>query len=404
MQDVYSVAEITHYLRALIDSDPLLSDLWVRGEVSNWVRARSGHCYFTLKEAGAEIRCVMWRSAAELLSVMPRDGDEVVAAGHVSVYAERGSYQFYVAEMQPLGLGALYKRFELLKATLAAEGLFEESRKKPLPAFPRRIGIVTSPTAAALQDILNVLRRRHPLVQVLLSPTLVQGSDAPDGIVRALRRLERSAVDLIIVARGGGSIEDLWAFNEEIVARAMSACTLPIICGVGHEIDFTIADFVADQRAPTPSAAAELAVPDLREWRIRLEELGESLDGAMGATLRSGRRAVEQEVRALDRAAPERRLHEQRQNVDRLAARLERALRNQLTLQQSARLGLHGRLATLDPRATLARGYAVVADEQGQLLRRAAAISPGQTVRVTLEEGDFDAVAKGPNGTEWMRG
>ncbi|MDQ4078389.1 MAG: exodeoxyribonuclease VII large subunit [Chloroflexota bacterium] len=391
--DIYSVSRVTSYLRALLESDPLLSDLWIRGEISNWVRVRSGHCYFTLKDEEAEIRCIMWHSAVQLLSVLPRDGDEVVAAGYVSVYPERGRYQFYVAEMQPLGLGALYKRFEALKAALAIEGLFDEVHKRPLPTFPRRIGIVTSPTAAALQDVLNVLRRRHPLVHVLLSPTLVQGSDAPEGIVRALRRFEQASVDLVIVARGGGSIEDLWAFNEEVVARAIHACSTPIISGVGHEIDFTIADLVADRRAPTPSAAAELAVPDIREWRDRLHDRIDALDDAMDELFRSRRRQVAQEVRALERSAPERRLREQRQNRDYLAARLDRALTNYLKLQRSNLVGLQGRLATLDPRGTLARGYAVVADCKGLLLRHAADVAPGQRVHVTLEEGEFEAVA-----------
>ncbi len=404
MSDVFSVSYITNYVRSLFESDPLLSDLWIRGEISNWTRARSGHCYFTLKDLGAEIRCVMWRSAADLLPILPRDGDEVVAAGYVSVYAERGSYQFYVAEMQPLGLGALYRRFEALKAALAAEGLFDEARKRPLPDFPRRIGIVTSPTAAALQDMLHVLRRRLPLVQVFLSPTLVQGSEAPAGIVRALRRFEQVAVDLIIVARGGGSIEDLWAFNEEVVARAIHASAIPIISGVGHEVDYTIADFVADRRAPTPSAAAELAVPDRRELAARLGELTDALDSAMDEAIWGRKQRLQGEQRALERAAPERRLLEQRQGIDRLVARMERAVTHRVRLQQSYLTGVQGRLVALDPRATLARGYAVVATEQGRIVRRAAAVQPGQPLRVTVEEGDFDVIARGENGTEWIRG
>ncbi|MBA3533663.1 MAG: exodeoxyribonuclease VII large subunit [Ardenticatenales bacterium] len=391
MSTIYPVSRVTAYLRELIESDPLLSDVWIRGEVSNWTRARSGHCYFTLKDGAAEIRCVMWRDAAQRLPVLPRDGDEVIAAGYVSVYAERGSYQFYVAEMQPIGLGALYQRFELLKAALAAEGLFDSTIKKELPAFPRRIGIVTSPTAAALHDMLNVLRRRQPLVQVLLSPTLVQGNDAPAGIVRALARFERVRVDVIIVARGGGSIEDLWAFNEEVVARAIHACTTPIISGVGHEVDYTIADFVADQRAPTPSAAAELAVPDIRELRDNLEASMEALHEAMYLEMVRRRQHLTQEIRALERMAPSSHLREQRQRVDHLASRVERALTTHLQLQRSHLSGIQGKLGNLDPRATIARGYAIVADRAtGRLVRAPSEVSGGQALRVTVEEGEFE--------------
>ncbi|MGH2543035.1 MAG: exodeoxyribonuclease VII large subunit, partial [Ardenticatenaceae bacterium] len=317
---------------------------------------------------------------------------------------ERGSYQFYVAEMQPLGLGALYKRFEALKAALAVEGLFDEARKKPLPPIPRRIGVVTSPTAAAFRDVLNVLRRRWPSVQVLLSPTLVQGSEAPDGIVRALRRFEQVSVDLIIVARGGGSIEDLWAFNEEVVARAMAHCPIPIISGVGHEIDYTIADFVADHRAPTPSAAAELAVPDSRELRARVRACQDGLNDAMREGIGMRRQQLREESRALERAAPARRLRERQQAVDYLVARLERALDNHLRLQQSELEGLQGRLGSLDPRATLARGYAVVSDKCGVVIRRAADVTPGQTLRIAVAEGEIEALVKGRGGTEWLRG
>jgi exodeoxyribonuclease VII large subunit len=395
MINVYSVSRITAYLRDLLATDPLLSDVWMQGEVSNWSQSRSGNCYFTLKDGGAEIRCVMWKDAAERMPVLPKDGEDVMAAGYVSVYAPRGLYQFCIEEMQPVGVGVLYQRFEALKAALTAAGLFDDGRKKPLPRFPRRIGIVTSPRSAALHDMLNVLRRRHPLVQVLVSPTLVQGQEAPGEIARALRRFEQSKVDLIIVARGGGSMEDLWAFNEEVVARAIFDCSIPIISGVGHEIDFTIADFVADFRAPTPSAAAELAVPDIRELRDRLQLSTAALHDAMETNLSERRQRVNQETRALERSAPENRLKEQRQRVDNLAFRLERALTNRLRLQRSELAGTQGRLASLDPCATIARGYAIVADEAtGRLMRRAAEVTPGQLLQVTVEEGAFRATVQ----------
>ena len=405
MADIYSVSQVTKHLQELISNDPFLTDLWLRGEVSNWKQARSGHCYFTLKDGSAEIRCVMWKSSAQLVSVLPRNGEEIVARGKVSIYPQRGAYQFYIDEIQPIGQGVLHQRFEELKIKLASEGLFDDWGKKALPQYPKRIGIVTSLTAAALQDILHVLRRRYPLVQPILSPTLVQGSRAPQNIVQALQRFEQIQVDLIIVARGGGSIEDLWAFNEEIVARAIHQCSTPIISGVGHEVDFTIADFVADQRAPTPSAAAELAVPDIRELRDQVRYTTLTLHDIMHNELRERQQMLKQEQRALERLSPENRLREQRQALDNLYTRLELALTNDLQLKHSNLTGLQGRLVNLDPRATLARGYAIVADHRtGTLIRRADDVAPGQTVRVTVEEGEFKATVNGRRGTEWMRG
>lgn len=407
MTDTYSVSYVTTYLRDLLESDPFLSQLSVRGEVSNWTQARSGHCYFTLKDDQAELRCVMWRTIAQQLSILPQNGDEVIAEGRISIYPQRGAYQFYVNMMQPIGLGVLYKRFEALKKKLAMEGLFDEWHKKPLPSFPRRIGIVTSPTAAALQDILKILKRRQPLAEVILSPTLVQGSRAPAQIVKALKRFDaqESAVDVILLARGGGSIEDLWAFNDEVVARAIYDSQIPIISGIGHEVDFTIADFVADKRAPTPSTAAELAVPDIQQLRERLQIRSTILDEIMQSELHERRAALEQEKRALERLAPQNRLQEQRQTIDLLNDRLERALVAHLELKRSKLTGLEGRLSSLNPRATIARGYAIVTDERrGTLIRSVRQTIPGQTIRITLEKGEFKAIVKGAKGTEWVRG
>lgn len=395
MTDCYSVSYVTNYLRNLLESDAFLSQLSVQGEVSNWTQARSGHCYFTLKDNQAELRCVLWRTVAQQLSILPQNGDEVVAEGRISVYPQRGAYQFYVNMMQPIGLGVLYKRFEALKMKLAMEGLFDEWNKKPLPSFPRRIGIVTSPTGAALQDILNILKRRQPLVEVILSPTLVQGSRAPAQIVAALKRFDasKSAIDVIIMARGGGSIEDLWAFNEEVVARAIYDSQIPIISGIGHEVDFTIADFVADKRAPTPSTAAELAVPDIKQLHERLQLRSTMLHEIMQSELYERRQALEQEKRALERLAPQNRLQEQRQTIDLLNARLERALTSHLQLKESKLTGLQGRLSSLNPRATIARGYAIVTcDAHGTLIRSVKQTSPGQTVRITVQEGEFKAI------------
>lgn len=396
MTHIYAVHEVNAYLDELVSSDPFFSQIVVQGEISNWTKASSGHCYFTLKDSFSEIRCVMWRSAAQLLTTLPRNGDAVVVTGNVSVYVERGQYQLYAEMIQPVGVGVLFQRFEALKKSLSAEGLFDEAKKKPIPEFPKRIGIVTSPTTAALQDILNVLRRRQPLIEVLLSPTAVQGGDAPDGIVRALARLEQAKVDVIIVARGGGSIEDLWAFNEEIVARAMAQCLTPIISGVGHEIDFTIADFVADRRAPTPSAAAEVAVPDIRELRDHVEECQEALDMALDAVLLNVREQQAQQERRLARLAPTQRIHAAQQRVDEWESRLQRQVTALLQLHESRLQGVDGRLANLNPAATLARGYAIVTDAaNGQILSSATDLKTGQEVEIRFGDGAVGAKVKG---------
>lgn len=392
MSHIYAVHEVNGYLNELVSGDPFFSQILVQGEISNWTKATSGHCYFTLKDTFSEIRCVMWRSAAQLLTTLPRNGDAVVVTGNVSVYVERGQYQLYADLIQPVGVGVLFQRFEALKQRLSAEGLFDEAKKKPIPPFPKRIGIVTSPTTAALQDILNVLRRRQPLSEVILSPTAVQGYDAAEGIVRALARLEQVGVDVIIVARGGGSIEDLWCFNEEIVARAMAQCPTPIISGVGHEIDFTIADFVADRRAPTPSAAAEVAVPDIRELRDHVEECREALDIAIDGALAIFRDQQAQQERRLTRLAPTQRIRAAHQRVDEWESRLQRRTAALLQLHTSHLAGVEGRLANLNPAATLARGYAIVTDSaSGQIVASAAGVASGTEVEIQFSDGRVGA-------------
>lgn len=395
MAPIYAVHEVNEYLNELVSSDSFFSQMMVQGEISNWTKASSGHCYFTLKDTFSEIRCVMWRSAAQVLTTLPRNGDAVVVTGNMSVYVERGQYQLYADLIQPVGVGVLFQRFEALKQLLSAEGLFDEARKKPIPEFPKRIGIVTSPTTAALQDILNVLRRRQPMTEVVLSPSAVQGADAPDGIVRALARLEQAGVDVIIVARGGGSIEDLWAFNEEVVARAMAQCTTPIISGVGHEIDFTIADFVADRRAPTPSAAAEVAVPDIRELRDHVDECREALDLSIDAALFTFREQQSQNERRLARLAPTQRIHAAQQRVDEWEVRLQRQVTTLLQLHESRLQGVEGRLANLNPAATLARGYAIVTEAKtGQIISSVAGRAVGDDVNIQFGDGSVGATVK----------
>ena len=287
-----TVSQLNTYLRDLLDADDLLNDVWVEGEVSSFNRHFSGHCYFTLKEGDAQIGAVMWKSVAARMATLPANGDAVLAHGRVAFYEVRGQVQLYVDTLRPAGIGVLQAQFERLKERLAAEGLFDQSRKRPLPSLPRRIGIVTSPTGAALQDMLNILRRRYPLAEVIFAPCQVQGAGAVDTIIEALYALYETDVDVIIVARGGGAAEDLWTFNDERLARAVFASPVPVVSGVGHETDTTLIDFVADVRAPTPSAAAELVSPDMIELIDDIRQLRNRLNAAMTQRLTSARDAV----------------------------------------------------------------------------------------------------------------
>jgi exodeoxyribonuclease VII large subunit len=389
----FTVSQLSGHIRRLFEDDPTLRDVWVEGEVSTFTRASSGHCYFTLKDSGAEIRCVMWRDVANAQRRLPQHGDHVVTHGGVGVYEARGTYQLYVDLVRPAGVGDLHRQFELLKARLEAEGLFDPARKRALPEWPRRIGVVTSSAAAALRDILNVLSRRYPLVKVLLSPTLVQGTEAPPQIVAAIQALSaRDDVDLVIVARGGGSLEDLWAFNDERVARAIAACRHPVISGVGHETDFTIADLSADLRAPTPSAAAELAVPDGVELVTAIAGMSERLAELMQGQIAERRVALSGHQRALRHLSPHTRLREARQRVDDLMAAAAGSARHGLVLRRERLAGLSARLQSLSPLATLARGYAIVQRAAtGEVVDAVAKASPGDRLAIRVADGTFGA-------------
>jgi exodeoxyribonuclease VII large subunit len=392
---VWTVSSLTAYIKDYLEGDPFLQDVWLEGEVSNCKQWASGHIYFTLKDANSSISCVVWRSAARLLPVLPADGQAVLLHGRLSVYEPRGTYQLIVDSVQPAGLGLLHARFEALKAQLHEEGLFDAAHKRPLPSFPRRIGVVTSPHGAAVRDILNILRRRYPLVEVVLAPTLVQGEQAPPQIVAAIERLNSLGdLDLIIVARGGGSLEDLWAFNDEAVARAIFASATPVISGVGHETDFTIADFVADLRAPTPSAAAELAVPDQARLRAELAEYRRRLGSAAQKRLREERQALLRHRQALERRSPLRQINRQRQRIDEHSQNMARSLAHRLALLRERMAGLQAHLAALSPLATLERGYAIVRDSgSGAIIASVGEVSPGQALTIQLRDGDFAATA-----------
>ncbi len=389
----WSVSELTSYIREMFAIDYRLQDVTVSGEISNFTRARSGHLYFTLKDAGAQIKCVMWRSAAERLYFEPGEGDAVLANGRISVYEAGGVYQLYAEQLQPAGRGNLAVAFEQLKQRLADEGLFDPAHKKPIPVTPRKIGIVTSADAAALRDILNVLNRRYPLVEVLIAPTLVQGAEAPPQIVRALQWLDgRADIDTIIVARGGGSIEDLWAFNDERVARAIFAARHPLITGVGHETDFTIADFVADQRAPTPSAAAELATPDIEEIRPLLLGYQSLLRTEMADFIRQKQWQVQTLTRALAHLSPQARLDNNRQRLDVTLARLERAMGNRLAQERGRLAVVMAGLTAVSPLATLSRGYAIVRlRENGRVVRSVSDAALDDVLTIQVSDGQFDA-------------
>jgi exodeoxyribonuclease VII large subunit len=386
---VYTVRAITAYIRQKFEADVTLQEVWLEGEISNWKRATSGHIYFTLKDAQASIRCVMWRSQAVRLVYTPQqDGETVLAHGRISVYEAGGNYQFYVDDLEPTGQGDLYAHFERLKVKLEAEGLFDAGRKRPLPAFPRRIGVVTSPDAAALRDILNVLRRRYPLAQVILSPTPVQGELAPPQIVAALEALARQPVEVIILTRGGGSLEDLWAFNDERLARTIAACPVPVVSGVGHEIDFTIADFVADVRAPTPSAAAELVTPNRLELERLLDDTQLTLNDLLQRHITAARSQVQGQQWALARFSPQNRINNARQQVDGLLGHLQQSVRHRLILQQERVTTLQARLETLNPQATLQRGYAIV-QKGDTAITQAGQVSAGERLVVKVSEGEF---------------
>ncbi|MCO5107507.1 MAG: exodeoxyribonuclease VII large subunit [Burkholderiaceae bacterium] len=401
--------------------------VWVTGELSNVTRAASGHWYFTLKDAAAQVRAVMFRGRAQYVDFSPREGDRVEVRASVTLYEPRGDYQLAVESMRRAGAGDLYQRFLQLKARLQAEGLFDPQRKRPLPALPRAIGIVTSPQAAALRDVLTTLRRRSPGVPVVVYPTPVQGADAPAAIVAALgAAARRRECDVLLLVRGGGSIEDLWAFNDEAVARAVAASPIPVVSGVGHETDFTIADFVADQRAPTPTAAAALAAPDRRELLQAADALGERIARAWARLVESLEQRLDTGARLLrspstqwqeralrlralaDRiaAAGRHSLEQRAMGVERLRAglraprldvaahRLDAAAQGLLRVAQVSldrreeRIGrLEGALALVSPQAVLERGYAIVRDAAGQVVRAPGDTAVGDALSVTLARG-----------------
>ncbi len=392
---VYTVAQLNRAARVVLESG--LGMVWVEGELSNLARPSSGHWYFSLKDRDAQLRCAMFRARNLLTRFKPADGQQVLVRGRISLYEPRGDYQLVVEYMEEAGLGALQRAFEELKQKLAAEGLFAAEHKRPLPAAPARIGVITSPTGAAIRDILHILQRRFPAAAVLIYPVPVQGAAAAPAIVDALHLASaRAECDVLILARGGGSLEDLWAFNDERVARAIRASNIPVVTGIGHEVDDTIADFAADLRAPTPSGAAQLVVPDRQVWQARFGQLAQRFAAAIRRQLVDDTQQLQQLQQRLQRAHPGARLQQHAQRLDELEQRLLRAAQSQLRLAGS-RLELLARaLHGISPLATLGRGFAIVTRSiDGAVLTQAAQAPPGTAIDVRLAQGRLQANVTG---------
>lgn len=434
---IYSIKELNRYIRMKLESDSLLGDVWLRGEISNFTHHSSGHMYFTLKDSDSRLKCIMFASHNQRLPFIPREGTKVIARGNISVYERDGNYQFYVTAMQPDGIGSLYLAYEQLKSKLDAEGLFADSRKRPIPRFPRAVGVITSPTGAAVRDIIITLQRRYPSIPVYIYPVLVQGTQAAPAIVKAIEAMNRfGGADVLIVGRGGGSLEELWAFNEELVARSIAASSIPVISAVGHETDFTIADFVADLRAATPTAAAELAVPNIAELQQQLKRQQQRLIQAIRFRVHEDKENLQRIRRSPFFMHPRKYLLEQAQRLDRLKEQLEqrtkriaerghsRLARLQTVLAghhpgervafaakrwQSAvrqleqsmtatvkekKLRLHGSIRQLDalsPLKVMSRGYSLVYDEREQrLIKSIDDVQLGDVVKVKVSDGQLE--------------
>lgn len=392
----FSVTQLNEYVRMLLDGNAVLSDVWIKGEISNFTNQyRTGHMYFSVKDAGATVRVVMFRSHAAKLQFEPHDGMKVLLHGRVSAYVAGGQYQFYADMMEADGLGSLYLAFEQCKARLAAEGLFDPERKKPIPSLPRRVGIITSPTGAAIRDIINVTGRRYPQGELIIFPSLVQGDQAAAYLAGGIRYFNRAAnVDVIIIGRGGGSIEDLWAFNDERLAREIAASAIPVISAVGHETDFTICDFVSDLRAPTPSAAAELVFPDREamkaELYARLARIGTLVSSGVQA------RRAQLKTLASSRAmrSPAAVIAEKQMRLDELSVRMHGAADLLLERKKQMLGGYVGKLDALSPLAVLQRGYAVAQNGRGEVTTSAQAFVPGEHITVRFSDGAVSAVVQ----------
>ena len=404
-QHIFGVAEVNQLVKHLLDGEPMLSSICVRGELSNYKMYPSGHHYFTLKDAEGALRCVMFKGAASKLRFRPENGMAVVASGRITVFPRDGAYQLYCNTLSPLGAGDLAVAFEQLKAKLQAEGLFDPAHKKPLPAYPERIAVVTSAAGAAVHDMIRILRRRYPLAKVILLPVRVQGAEAPPEIAGAIRYAGRHRVaDLLIAGRGGGSMEDLWAFNDERVARAIYDCEIPVISAVGHEPDVTIADYVADLRAATPSNAAELAAPDAAELREAIASAGARLYQAVTKQIKSRRTALEDLSSRRVMQSPTGFIDQRRLELDAVRLRLDAAAERRISACRAQYASLAAKLDALSPLKVLGRGYSIAMSGEGRALREARELSTGDKIRLLLSKGEaectVDSVKGDTDGTE----
>jgi len=385
----WSVTELTRHIKKILENDNTIQDIWVSGEISNIAHPNSGHLYFTLKDRNCSLRCVMWRSDVIRLPRLPNDGEAIDIHGKVSVYEAGGQYQFYVNTIQSAGEGELYKEFLILKQKLENEGLFSEEIKQPIPKWPHSIGVITSPTGAALRDIINTITRRYPLTEVIISPSLVQGVEAPQSIVDAINKLNHLAkTDVIIVARGGGSIEDLWAFNSEIVARAIANSKIPIICGIGHETDFTIADFVCDLRAPTPTAAAELATPNREEQIEYLLDLKNNLKNEIKKIVSIEKQSFYMNYQRLLSQNPLMMIQSNSQKIDILMQNMEKQINHNFLIKKTYLNGVNQKLISLSPEKILQRGYTIVTREDGQIARSINQVTNHDHLNIIFIDGE----------------
>ena len=383
-----TVTALNQFIAGIFEDTDLLRNVTVRGEISNFKHHSSGHMYFSIKDENSLIRAVMFRSAASTLQFRPADGMKVVFKGSVSVYPRDGQYQLYVRSMTPDGIGALYEAYEKLKKKLEAEGLFDQDKKRPLPRFPKCIGLITSATGAAVRDMINVLSRRYPLCEILLCPAEVQGKEAPQSLRRALHRLQqKSPVELIIIGRGGGSIEDLWAFNDEALVRDVASCRVPIISAVGHETDFTLCDFAADLRAPTPSAAAELAVPDAKELQDALLSCDMRLRRTIKGKLRSAQKEIDYFANRNCFIRPFTITAAMQLKLSQLQAQLKHAYENAIAVKKSELAALTAKAEALSPLRILSRGYTIITNENETRVNSVDKIEKGERVTLTFTDG-----------------
>ena len=393
---VLSVADLTRCIRAVIEAEDLFRDVWVRGEISNLTKHASGHVYFCLKDESALIRCVMWHSNTRSIRFDLSDGMSVVVQGRVTVYEKQGQYQLVLSSVLPDGVGTLYTAYEELKRRLRDEGLFDESRKKPIPPFPTKIAIVTSPTAAALQDMVTIARRRMPSVNIVIVPALMQGTGSEDSVVESLRLADSiPGIDVVLLGRGGGSIEDLWTFNTEAVVRAIAACNTPVVSAIGHETDYTLSDFAADLRAPTPSAAIELIVPDRQELAVRLAGLTGAIIAASSAAFARRRAELDMLAGSPGLKYPERVLQERWQSLDLAEERLKRNFRAILSTHEKSLAEVSGKLESLSPLGVLARGYGIVRHlKDGSIIRHVSDVAPADLTETLISGGKLISEVK----------